>query len=174
MSDDPRILELLEEILDSGRTPEDVCADRPGLLWKVRERLARCRSVEAQIDAIFPPSGRALPRARMPLGPPEALPAVPGYALEGVLGRGGMGVVYKARHLKLNRTVALKMLLSGAYAGRLERARFLREGEAVAALRHANVVQVYDVGEFDGRPYLTMEFVNGGSLAEKIAGVPQP
>ena len=91
-----------------------------------------------------------------------------------MLGRGGMGVVYKAVHLRLNRTVALKMLLAGAFATRAERRRFAREAEAVARLQHPNIVQVYDVGELDGRPYFTMEFVEGGSLAERLAGTPRP
>ena len=87
-----------------------------------------------------------------------------------LLGRGGMGVVFRARHLRLNRPVALKMMLAGAYAGPRERERFQREAEAVAGLRHPNVVQVYDVGDADGRPYFTMEFVEGGSLAQKLTG----
>ena len=102
------------------------------------------------------------------------LPQIPGYEVEAVLGRGGMGVVYRARHLRLNRPVALKMLLAGAYAGPEERERFQREAEAVAGLRHPNIVQVHDVGDLDGRPYFTMEFVEGGSLAQKMAGTPQP
>ena len=101
-------------------------------------------------------------------------PRVPGYELIGVLGRGGVGVVYKAVHLRLNRTVALKMPLAGAFATRAERQRFAREAELVAGLRHPNVVQVYDVGDLDGRPYFTMEFVEGGSLADAIAGTPRP
>jgi serine/threonine-protein kinase len=84
-----------------------------------------------------------------------------------------MGIVYKARHLSLNRSVALKMLLAGAYAGRLERDRLLREAKAVAGLRHPNIVQVYDVGEHDGKPYFTMEYVEGGSLAKRLMGTPQ-
>ncbi len=68
----------------------------------------------------------------------------------------------------------LKMLIAGAYAGPHERARFQREAEAVASLRHANIVQIYDVGEHEGRPYFTMEFVEGGSLARTLAGTPQP
>src|SRR5260370_41390636 len=94
--------------------------------------------------------------------------------MDAILGRGGMGVVYKSRHLRLNRIVALKMLLTGAYAGPRELERFQREAEAVAGLRHANIVQVYDVADHDGRPYFTMEFLEGGSLAQKLAGMPQP
>ena len=77
-----------------------------------------------------------------------------------------MGVVYKAVHLRLNRAVALKMLLAGAFATRPSAGAFAREAEVVAALRHPNIVQVYEVGDLDGRPYFTMEFVEGGSLAE--------
>ena len=108
--------------------------------------------------------------------PPEELPLpqVPGYEVEAVLGHGGMGVVFRARHLRLGRLVALKMTLAGSYAGPPERERFRREAEAIAALRHANVVQVYDVGDWAGRPYFTMELVEGGSLAQKLAGAPQP
>src|SRR5262249_50565871 len=102
------------------------------------------------------------------------LPTIPGYEVVAVLGHGGMGVVYKARHLRLSRVVAVKMLLAGAYAGPQELARFLQEAEAVAGLRHPNIVQVYDVGDLAGLPYFTMELLEGGSLAQKLAGVPQP
>jgi serine/threonine-protein kinase len=84
-----------------------------------------------------------------------------------------MGVVFRARHHRLNRTIALKMLLAGAYAGPRERQRFLREAEAVASLRHPNVVQVYDASDHEGQPFFTMELVEGGSLAQKLIGVPQ-
>jgi serine/threonine protein kinase/photosystem II stability/assembly factor-like uncharacterized protein len=100
-------------------------------------------------------------------------PTIPGYEFLGELGRGGMGVVYRARQLSLNRLVALKMLLASR-AGPDELARFRREAEAVARLRHPNFVHVYDIGEQDGRPFFSQEFVDGGSLAGKLAGAPQP
>jgi eukaryotic-like serine/threonine-protein kinase len=101
-------------------------------------------------------------------------PAVPGYEILGVLGRGGMGVVYKARQLKLNRLVALKMVLAGAHAGALQLARFHTEAQAVAQLQHPHIVQVYEVDHFDGLPFFSLEYVDAGSLAQKIAGKPQP
>jgi hypothetical protein len=75
-----------------------------------------------------------------------------------------MGVVYKARHLQLNRLVALKMILAGSHAGEQELARFRREAEAVARLQHPNIVQIYEVGELKGLPFLALEFCAGGSL----------
>jgi hypothetical protein len=102
-----------------------------------------------------------------------ALPEqVPGYDILGVLGRGGMGVVYQARHQRLNRLVALKMILAGGRAGEAERARFRTEAEAVARLRHAGIVQIYDVGEHAGLPYLALEYCDGGSLAGRLGGTP--
>jgi WD40 repeat protein len=85
-----------------------------------------------------------------------------------------MGVVYKARHLALNRDVALKMVLAGAQAGAVELVRFRQEAEAVAKLDHPNIVQVHEVGAHQGRSYLALEYVGGGDLARKTAGVPQP
>jgi serine/threonine-protein kinase len=102
------------------------------------------------------------------------LPRIRGHEVQQVLGHGGMGVVYKAWHLRLNRPVALKMLLAGPYARPEELERFLREAEAVAGLRHPNIVQVYEVGDVDGQSYFTLELVEGGSLAQQIQGAPQP
>jgi serine/threonine-protein kinase len=174
MTDNPRVRQLLDELLNSQVTPEEVCASCPELLPEVRARWQQMCRVRAELDALFPTLPE--PRVSPPALPPEetALPRVPGYEVEAVLGRGGMGVVFKARHLRLNRLVALKMALAGAYAGPQELARFQREAEAVAGLRHPNVVQIYDVGDSDGRPYFTMEFVEGGSLAQKLSGTPQP
>jgi len=87
-----------------------------------------------------------------------------GYEIEGELGRGGMGVVYKARQIGLNRTVALKMILSGAHATERDNLRFLAEAEAVAAIKHPHVVQVYEIGNHAGRPYMALEYCDGGTL----------
>jgi formylglycine-generating enzyme required for sulfatase activity len=106
---------------------------------------------------------------------PVAAPvSIPGYVIEGVLGHGGMGVVYKARHLVLKRTVALKMVLAGGHAGPRALARFRTEAEAVARLQHPNIVQIHEVGAADGHPYCALEFVAGGNLAGKLAGKPLP
>jgi hypothetical protein len=180
MTDDPRVQQLLDELLDPHATPERVCATCPELLPVVRNRWQQMRLLRADLDALFPPPhvpstkrDALFPTPSEPTPrPPEetALPRIPGYEVEGMLGRGGMGVVFKARHLKLNRLVALKMLLAGAYAGAVELARFRREAEAVAALRHPNIVQVHDAGEITGRPYFTMEFVEGGTLSQSLGG----
>jgi tetratricopeptide (TPR) repeat protein/tRNA A-37 threonylcarbamoyl transferase component Bud32 len=99
---------------------------------------------------------------------------VPGYEVLDVLGRGGMGVVYQARQKGLKRLVALKMVRDQALAGPVELARFRAEAETLASLQHPNIVQVYEVGEFQGRPFLSLEFVGGGSLDRRLAGGPLP
>jgi WD40 repeat protein/serine/threonine protein kinase len=101
-----------------------------------------------------------------------AWPTLAGYQILGLLGQGGMGLVYRARDVRLNRRVALKMI--AIHANPEQRARFQREGEAAARLQHPHIVQVHEVGEQEGRAYLTLELVEGGSLAEMLQGKPQP
>ncbi len=109
-----------------------------------------------------PPTDRAEPKP----------PVLPDYEVgESLLGRGSTGVVYKARHLKLNRIVALKMI---AGTSSQVSAIFEIEAKAVARLQHPNIVQIFDIGTHEGQPFLALEFVEGGSLDQKIAGRPQP
>src|SRR5499427_5097929 len=140
MPDEPRVQELLAELLDRQATPEEVCGACLDLLPVVRERWRQICRARAELDALLP----IWPHGSPPTPPPEELPLpqVPGYEVESVLGRGGMGVVYQARHLRLGRLVALKMTLAGSYAGPHERERFRREAEAGAYLRQDNDVQV--------------------------------
>ena len=102
----------------------------------------------------------------------KALPSIPGYEILGELGRGGMGIVYRARQTRLNRACALKMILAGEYASAEAGVRFLAEAETIARLRHPNVVQVYHVGDHEGRLYLELELADGGNLADRLDGTP--
>jgi serine/threonine protein kinase/tetratricopeptide (TPR) repeat protein len=97
---------------------------------------------------------------------------VPGYDILSELGRGGMGVVYRARQQTLQREVALKMILAGAHSGSDGMARFRAEAESVARLQHPNIVQVFEIGEHEGRPFFSLELVEGGSLKERISAAP--
>jgi len=111
----------------------------------------------------------AFPRAQELTGWPD----VPGFEILEELGRGGMGVVYKARQINLNRLVALKMVRAGAHAGPRALARFHKEAQAVASLQHPDIVQIHDVGQAGGLPYFSLEFIESGSLDLKIDGRPQ-
>jgi serine/threonine protein kinase/predicted Zn-dependent protease len=146
----------------------------PELAQELALQFAMDRALQANLLApstVLAPTVRAGTSTQQRVAPP---PSVPGYETLAELGRGGMGVVYQAWQSNLNRMVALKMILSGAHAGREELTRFRAEAEAAARLQHPNIVQVYDVGEHDGRPYFVLEYVEGGSLERRLAGTPQP
>jgi eukaryotic-like serine/threonine-protein kinase len=106
-------------------------------------------------------------------GPPLAStgsgPVIPGYTIEGELGRGGMGVVYRAKHLRLNRVVAIKVIDVRSFPTELGVRRFLAEAELVATLDHSGIVPVYEVGEYGGWPFFAMRLVDGGSLAQHLS-----
>ncbi len=127
------------------------------------------------LDALAPaPRGSLSEQDTIPnasLGPPIE---VPGYEVLGELGRGGMGVVYRARELRLDRIVAIKVLLSGRHSSPKDRARFVHEAEAVAQLTHPHIVTIYEAGQHGDLPYFALEFVSGGNLAGLLAGKPLP
>jgi tetratricopeptide (TPR) repeat protein len=141
-----------------------------------REIPATPRDTAEEASPSVPPAiTTALPGEGSP--PPVAVPGAPiiaGYEILGELGHGGMGMVYQARHVRLKRLVALKVILPGTKARLATPERFRIEAEAVARLQHPNIVQIYEVGEQGGRPFLCLEYVPGGSLAQKLAGTPQP
>ena len=148
-------------------TPEQLCRETPELLDEVTRRVRA-------LEAIYGVPNRAADTPS-PAGPAGGgPPRVPGYEVGEELGRGGMGVVWKARDPHLNRAVALKMLPGGAHSSQA-RARFQVEAEAAAGLHHPHIVQVYEVGDAGGCPYLALEYVAGGSLADRLAaGGPLP
>jgi WD40 repeat protein len=175
MAGDSHVFELLVEMLESGKSAEEICQNCPDLLTEVRQRWKEFCVVDAEVGALLPDSTLSPnPDALAHPATAAALPQIPGYEVEAILGRGGMGVVYKARHRALDRAVAIKMLLAGGFAAPQELTRFRREAEALAGLRHPNIVQVYDAGDVEGRPYFTMEFIEGGSLAHQLSATPQP
>jgi formylglycine-generating enzyme required for sulfatase activity len=101
-------------------------------------------------------------------GESREYPEVPGYEILGILGHGGMGLVYRARQLKANRLVALKMIRAVEHATPQDRLRFQIETEAVARLQHPHIVQLYEVGEVRGQPFFSLEFCDGGTLTEQL------
>jgi serine/threonine-protein kinase len=177
---------LLEELLSrwqretgQGRdvTAVDLCRDHPELAARLEERIQALRRMKGlRLKAVEPTTLRAGDSRQgedSPAAPPPHA-TVPGYEIVSELGRGGMGVVYQARQTKLNRLVALKMILSRAHAGAADLARFHTEAEAIAHLQHPNIVQIHEIGEQSGQHYIALEFVGGGSLAQKLNGTPLP
>jgi tetratricopeptide (TPR) repeat protein len=108
------------------------------------------------------------PDSGVPVVDDQVIPSIPGFADLVEIGRGGMGVVYRARQLDLNRTVAIKLIPAASTFDRSSRARAVREALTMARLRHPNIVSVHGSGEVNGAPYLVMEWVDGGTLQQRL------
>jgi serine/threonine protein kinase/Tfp pilus assembly protein PilF len=176
MAGNPRVLGLLEEMLDSGRTPEEVCRDCPELLAEVRQRWQEFCLFDAQVKTLLPGLGtRPGPDTITPVPPPSDLPRVPGYEVEAVLGHGGMGVVYRATDCTLSREVAVKVLLNRFVPDSGTARRFADEARITAQLQHPGIPPVHDLGTLaDGRPFLAMKLIKGQTLDALIASRPEP
>jgi serine/threonine protein kinase len=166
MAIDERVLDVLmryEELAAQGQTVDfrELCGDSPELLAEVEQHWHDLQQVNARLT---PPADGAV----------SGLTEPPGYEILGELGRGGMGVVYLARHVGLDRLVALKMILHADYAGPAMRERFHAEARALARVRHPNIVPIHEVGEHQGKPFFALEYCGGGSLAQQLGGKPQP
>ena len=154
---------VLDELAAAGSGPTSLGA-RPGGDGPTIDGLSRMFRETLPGDSAVA-AGAPVPAAR-------AWPHLAGLEVEAELGRGGMGVVYKAREVRLNRTVAVKMVLAADVTSPEALVRFLTEAETIARLQHPNIVQVFGMGDHDGRPFFVMEYAAGGSLAARLDGTP--
>ncbi len=198
MENQPTVDDLLrrwQTLREQGKsaTVEDLCADCPEKTSAMRERLQAVASMmsflglEAESapigslstensmpDSSTPTAGGGLPGPGIDSDGLWRSLRIPGYEVLAELGRGGMGVVYVARHMRLGRLVALKKILIGNQASSSQIARLRQEAAAVARLNHPNIVQLWDIDEHEGLPFLTFEYVQGGSLDRRLTGEPMP
>lgn len=183
LSENARLAALVDELLAKVRTGEVVDIERKAAehpefaadlkdLWAVAALAEEFGSSAAVAPPPNLPLGERQPRGLRP--PSRLTQALDDYECFEELGRGGMGVVYRARQKSLDRVVALKIAIAGSAASRSDLARFRSEAETAAQLNHPNIVPVYDVGEHDGVPFFTMRFVPGTTLAQRAADGPLP
>lgn len=169
MPDTSAIIELLaqwEEQYRRGDEPsvQTLCHKHPELVDELTSRIERRRRFLDRIDGTIP-----LPAIS---SAPPPLPTIPGYVLHEILGSGGTGMVYKAKQIDLNRIVAVKMIGNGSGSSHDQWGRFRSEAETVAQMQHPNIVQIHEVGSVDGRPFLALEYVDDGTLAQALKGQP--
>jgi serine/threonine-protein kinase len=173
-----QLADLLAALADRAQTGavidlEELCGQHPDLaeelrsLWGTALLAAAAGSSETRVPSV--PRRDDAPAVSL------ELPHRSGdYELLEEIGRGGMGVVFRARQLTLQRDVAVKMILRGRFASASERERFRAEATAAAALAHPGIVPVYEVGEMDGHPFFSMKYVRGRTLAQRLADGPLP
>jgi outer membrane protein assembly factor BamB len=173
------------EAVEAGRAPDrdewlarhSDLADELRMFFVNHDRMAQVGEPLRAAAAVDPPASEA---AMLPPG--ETLTDsslgtvrhIGDYELLEEIARGAMGVVYKARQVSLNRVVALKMILSGQFAGAEDVKRFRLEAQTAAALQHPNIVAIHEVGEHDGQHYFSMDFVEGKNLADEVRDHPLP
>src|SRR4051794_27279295 len=166
-----------QEARERGRpcAAEQLCDGHPEVLEQVRERIAALEAMQALLGldpSVLPRPRAPYPPSTGPAGPGGLaweLPEVPGYEVLALLDEGGMGTVYRARQPRLGRQVAIKMVRAGRHARADQIDRFRAEAQAVARLRHPHIIQIYEVGEWQGQPYFSMEYVADGNLAQRLA-----
>ena len=185
MNYESRLLDLVVEWEDrraAGRTvsPEDLCRDCPELLEELRKVLGEMAGMNAVLGAERLPAedvaGRTVALTEPPAicdpVPRDAWPVIPQYEIMEELGRGGMGVVLKARQTALGRIVAVKAILPQGPIREEQRRRFVREAKAMALLQHPNIVQIHEISQQGEYPYIIMEYVEGQSLSDSLAQKP--
>jgi tRNA A-37 threonylcarbamoyl transferase component Bud32 len=187
MSQNNRLFDLIVEWEDrhnAGReaSPEELCRDCPELVEPLKERLRAMAGINAVLEGDGPPLAETVGGRRSAAIPPgaadnarrNAWPTITNYEILEEVGRGGMGVVYKARQIALGRTVALKTILPQSNLAEDARRRFVQEAKAMALLQHPNIVQIHEIGQQGEHPFLVMEYVEGDNLALRINGKPLP
>lgn len=160
LGDTPRLEEYIDRFPAQARQLQEQ--------WKLHRLMFQRDRVEGDPDSTGP-DARTAPAGRRSPGP---LPSLPGFEILEELGRGGMGVVFKARQIDLDRIVAVKLIRTGPLAGTEEMERFRTEARAIARLSHPGVVQVFSFGQEENVLFLVMEYLPGGSLARRLAGRP--
>ena len=186
MSHESRLLDLVvewEERRAAGHAalPEELCRDCPNLIEELKACLRAMVGMDAVLDTSEPMSdgdpGCTQILGKLPevgLAQLDGWPVIPNYEILEELGRGGMGVVFKARQVALGRIVALKTILAHGSIREEQRRRFVQEAKAMALLQHPNIVQIHEIGEQGEHPFLVMEYVEGENLAASLAGKPLP